>query len=300
MVTLYFIQFCLENRLSFGQYTYVFQRETILEKRSSRFHNMTVAQSGQLRMLRFDMYGVEGIIHIQKPNILLFDYMRLQLLCLLWYSTPERVLILGLGAGVFPRVLHHLSPSSTIDVVDVDMEVIDLARKYFHYSENQMIRTFVEDGRRFIERQMSNQYDVIIIDANTVNGHIPHDLRTIECLAEYIRILKRTGLLLANYPYEQESRYRETYSRALFKYVYRGKLPYNYILIGLNHDTTVYSLEELQIRARNLQAVKSIPEMSWLEEVKYIHGEKQDHWNRSATIFTDKFYENFIGDSEQN
>ncbi len=46
--------FHIDNKTSFGEYNYVFSRETILERRSSRFHNITVAQSGSLRMLRFD------------------------------------------------------------------------------------------------------------------------------------------------------------------------------------------------------------------------------------------------------
>jgi spermidine synthase len=38
--------------------------------------------------------------------------------------------------------------------------------------ENNSTRVFIEDGRHFIERQPSNQYDMIVIDAFTVNGHI--------------------------------------------------------------------------------------------------------------------------------
>ncbi|UJR33288.1 hypothetical protein I4U23_020739 [Adineta vaga] len=288
------------NRISFGQYTYVFGRETILERRTSRFHNITIAQSGSLRMLRFDMYGVESIIHVEKPYVILADYIRLQLLCLLWNLEPERILIVGLGAGVLPRVFHYLSPSTIIDIVDIDAEVIDVARKYFDFIENNMTRVYTEDGRHFIERQTSNQYDMIIIDANTVNGHIPHVLRTLECLGEYLRILKSNGLILVNYPYEQESRYRETYSRASFKYIYRGELPNNYVLIGLNEDAKVFILDELRIRAGALQHSRPLPEMNWIEEVKYIHNGNEDQWNRSATIFTDKFHEEFIGTSEKN
>ncbi|CAF0898491.1 unnamed protein product [Adineta steineri] len=277
--------------MNFGQYDYRFGIETILERRSSRFYNITIAQSGSLRMIRFDMLGFEGVIHLKNSSIVLFDYMHLQLLCLLWNSTPERILIIGLGAGILPKIFHYLSPRTLIHIVEIDFEVINLARKYFDFKENNMIRIFAEDGRYFIERQPSNQYDVIIIDAFTANGRIPHALRTIECLKEYLRILKSTGLVVANFLYEQESRYRETYSRAHFKHIYRGITPGNYILIGLNKEANIFNQTELQIRAEFLQQNKSLPNMNWIEEVKYIRNGNDNKWNISAAIFTDKVHE---------
>lgn len=276
------------ERLTFGRYNYVFARETILESRTSDFHNITVAQSGALRMLRFDMLGVEGIIHLDEPQLVLFDYMRLQLLCLVWNASPERVLVIGLGAGVLPRIIHYLSPSTHVDVVELDAEVIALARKYFLFEEDNTTRVFVTDGRRFLERQRSNHYDAILIDANTAYGRIPHDLRTIECLAEYLRVLKQTGVLLANYPFENESRYRETYARARFKHVYRGTLPENYVLIGLHADAKVFDRNELRIRARVLQHSRALPEVNWAEEVANVRNANEHPWNRSAVIFTDQ------------
>jgi spermidine synthase len=294
------IEFLLDNRIRFGQYNYVFGREKILERRSSRFHNITVAQSGLLRMLRFDMLGIEGIIHLENPYIVLFNYMRLQLLCLLWKSDPEHILIIGHGAGILPRIFQYLSPNTLIDVVEIDSEVVDLARKYFDFKENNLIRVFIEDGRHFIERQSSNQYDVIIIDAFTVNGRIPYALRTLECLREYLRILKSTGLVLANLPYEQKSRYRETYARALFKHIYRGIRQNNYILIGLNEKAKVFYQDELQLRAGALQHSKPLPDMNWIEESKYLRYGNDDKWNISATIFTDKIHEDGLDLAERN
>ena len=62
------VRFSLGDRISFGHYNYFFAIETILESRTSRFHNITVAQAGSLRMLRFDMLGVEGVIHLAEAT----------------------------------------------------------------------------------------------------------------------------------------------------------------------------------------------------------------------------------------
>ena len=258
-----------------------------------------MAQSGSLRMLRFDMTGFEGVIHLENPHLVLFDYMRLQLLCLLWNFEPERILVIGLGVGILPKIFHYLSPNTMIDVVEIDPVVIDLARKYFDFHENNFIRVYIEDGRHFLERQQSNQYDVIMVDVFTVNGRIPHALRTLECLGEYLRILKSTGLVVANFLYEQESRYRQTYARALFKHIYRGAAKGNYVLIGLKKDAKVHDRTSLQLRARTLQQSKPLPDMNWMEESNYLYNGNDDRWNMSATIFTDQLYEDFLGVSEK-
>jgi spermidine synthase len=251
-------------------------------------------------MLRFNKLGIEGVIHLENPYIILFDYMRLQLLSLLWNPYPERILIIGLGTGILPKIIHYLSPKTLIDIVEIDSVVVDLARKYFHFNENNLIRIEIEDGRYFIERQRSNQYDIIIIDVFTVNSRIPHALRTLECLGEYLRILKSTGLVVTNFLYEQESRYRQTYAHALFKYIYRGITKDNYILIGLNKQAKIFNQNLLELKARALQQTKPLSNMNWIEQIKYIHNGNDDKWNISATFFTDKIYEDFLGVSERN
>jgi hypothetical protein len=244
-------------------------------------------------MLRVDLYNIEGVIHLENPHVILLDYMRLQLLCLFWNPEPERILIIGFGAGILPKAFHHLSPNALIDIVDIDLEIVDLAEKYFYFEEHSFIRIYIEDGRHFIDRQGSNQYDVIIIDVFVINGRFPHTLRTLECLRKYLHLLKSTGLVLANFPYEQESRLRQTYAQAFFKHIYRGISKNSYILIGLNKDAKIFDRSALRLRAASLQQSKSLPDMNWIDEIKYIRDGNDDKWDRSATIFTDKIYEDF-------
>ena len=251
-------------------------------------------------MLRFDMAGIEGVIHLKNAHLVLFDYMRLQLLGLLWNTEPDRILVIGLGAGILPKIFHYLSPNTMIDVVEIDPIVSELARKYFYFEENEHIRVFIEDGRNFLERQRSNQYDLIVIDVFTINGRIPHALRTLECLGEYLRLLKPAGLVLANFLYEQESRYRQTYARALFKHIYRAVAKYNYILIGLNKETKILDPISLQVRAKILQQSRPLPDMNWMEEITYLRDGNDEQWNRSASIFTDQVYEEVVGPFERN
>ena len=294
-VFLFSIEFRLGNRTTFRQYSYAFSRETVLERRSSQFHDIEVAESGPLRMLRFDTRDVQGVVHLQNPYIVLLDYMRLHLLCLLWHPEPERVLIIGLGAGILPQIIHFLSPKTNIDVVEIDAEVIDFARKYFDFTENKSIRLHFGDGRRFVERERSSQYDIIIVDVFNVRSRIPHTLRTVECFGEYLRILKSDGLISANFLHEQENRYRQTYARVLVKHTYRGMTKENNVLIGLNKAARIFNQTTLKLRASGLQHSKPLPEMNWVDELQHIHHENGDRWDASAPVFTDQISEGFPG-----
>ena len=239
-------------------------------------------------MLRFDTLGAEGLMLVENPLIVLFGYMRLQLLCLLWSSKPDRVLVLGLGAGILPRILHYLSATTLIDVVEIDATVVDVARQYFYFNKNSHTRVYNEDGRDFIARQLSNHYDTVLVDVFTVNGRIPHRLRTLECLQEYLRILKDDGVLAANFLRADESRYRQTYERAAFKHLYRGAVEDNFVLIGLNKQARLWTRNELQVRARVLQQNSALPAMDWVEESRNLQSSIDSQWDSSVRIFTDQ------------
>ena len=173
-----------------------------------------------------------------------------------------------------------------------------MAEKYFLFSQTTAIRVYIEDGRHFLERQSSNQYDVILADAFTVNGRIPHALRTIECLGEYRRILKSTGLLAANFLLEQEGRYRQTFARALFDHIYRVEVEYNYILFGLCKQAQVFNEKDFETRARILERSKPLPDFNWVQESQHFRNLSRGQWNASATIFTDAIHDDLHSTAE--
>ena len=59
-------------------------------------------------------------------------------------QTPN-ILLLGGGAFSYPKHLLHTHASATIEVVEIDRHVVDMARDYFYLSdlENDTIRTTV-------------------------------------------------------------------------------------------------------------------------------------------------------------
>ncbi|CAF1622164.1 unnamed protein product [Rotaria magnacalcarata] len=91
-------------------------------------------------MLRFDVSSIQGVVHIKNSYSILLDYIRLQLLCLLWKTEPERILIVGLGVGILQKIFNYLLPNTSIDIVEIDLEMMDEARQYFYFNENNYVR----------------------------------------------------------------------------------------------------------------------------------------------------------------
>lgn len=87
---------------------------------------------------------------------------------------PIHMLLLGSGAYSIPKyVLTHYD-SVSIDAVEIDPVVVELARTYFYVDEleetyasekNPRLRSFVCDGRDFINQCPDCAYELIINDA---------------------------------------------------------------------------------------------------------------------------------------
>jgi spermidine synthase len=117
-------------------------------------------------------------------------------------TVPEKMLIIGCGGGVGPRVFHQDYPQiERIDVVDIDGAAFDMARKYFGFPEpgaHPVIRAHVRDGRLFVREAPTGHYDYIILDAYSAGGRIPFHLITREFLAAVEDALAPGGVVVLN------------------------------------------------------------------------------------------------------
>ena len=81
-------------------------------------------------------------------------------------SKQPSVLILGLGGGALPSFIHHNYPEATIQVVDIDAQVIKIAKEFFRLDSS--IQTVEIDGLAFVEDAVGKStYDYIMIDIDS-------------------------------------------------------------------------------------------------------------------------------------
>jgi spermidine synthase len=173
-----------------------------IHQEKSLYQNIVVRETGQRRCLLFTVKRGDRnqtCFDLKNPKKLVFPYVRMTLGGLLLNSSPKDVLVIGLGGGSIPITLSELYPQARIDVVEIDVAVLRVAKQYFDFNETEKIKVHISDARVFIKRAgiKKQKYDLIILDAFT-GDYIPEHLMTVEFLQESKRLLKNDGTLVAN------------------------------------------------------------------------------------------------------
>ena len=107
-----------------------------------------------------------GYISLKQPKHIQQDYFQMILGALLLEPEPKRILLLGLGIGVLPRTFNEIFPASHIDVVEIDPNVLEVARKFFFFHTSENLHVHIDDGFNFVMQLPDNaSYDMIVLDA---------------------------------------------------------------------------------------------------------------------------------------
>jgi spermidine synthase len=173
--------------------------QTVLHERVSPYRTIIVTEVGRgLRTLLFERGGArQSVVRPGDPDHIELPYARTALVGLALCEELRRVLIVGLGGGTLPGFIHRHYPRAAIDVVDIDAEVVAVAKQLFGFREDERMRVHIADGRRFIEAVRQPVYDLIILDAFGTDS-IPAHLSTHEFLRSVRGAVLPQGLVVAN------------------------------------------------------------------------------------------------------
>lgn len=241
-----------------------------------------------IRNNRRDM--AQGGVSMQHPDRLLFPYTQLMFIGLAFLDRqPQDALFVGVGAGSMPRYMSRYYPAVSIDAVEIDPDILDVARKWFWYKETPSIKTHVSDGRTFVKRTQK-RYDIIFLDAYQ-SDYIPFHLTTAEYLKEVKAKLKDGGVVVSNILAEDYNKFFDsmlvTY-RKVFPQVYVFKMKYsiNYVFVA-TADRTLVDRNHLIASAQRLQQQKNFDFNLYSHSVWYGHA--NDYVYESAEVLTDDF-----------
>lgn len=170
----------------------------VIYEGDSEFNHLLVEEDGRgVRSLFFERGGAtQSAIRLGRPLDLQLAYSKSAMVALGLVPEPRRILIVGLGGGAMPMFLRALYPGALIEVVDIDPKVLEVARRYFGFREDEKLKAVVADGRAYLEAAEPG-YDLIFLDAYG-RSQIPRHLATVEFLAAVLKKLGPRGAVVGN------------------------------------------------------------------------------------------------------
>lgn len=169
--------------------------ETVLFRTDTQYHRITVTEDAEARHLRFDR-SHQSAIEIADPYVSRIRYPDYMHLAVALHPEPERVLVLGLGGGAITKRFWRDYPGVSVDSVEIDPVVVDVARRYFWLPEDERMRIFTEDARRYVQRT-GETYDIVVVDAYTSDS-LPFHLTTGEFFSELKAVMAPDGVVAYN------------------------------------------------------------------------------------------------------
>jgi spermidine synthase len=191
-------------------------RAVVLAERESPYQYLTVRDdtgsgdaANTIRMLTinegvFTYHSVEVLGRVLTNHMYYDDYALLPLLLDVPKGGELRAAVVGLACGVTPHQWRHFWGDAYdlhVDGAEIDPEVLDLGRKYFHLpsADENWLRALAVDGRRMLDAAPPGAtYHMIVVDAFSQEMYIPFHLGTREFFELCRRRLAPGGVFAMN------------------------------------------------------------------------------------------------------
>ena len=171
----------------------------VLESRESQYNDILVTRRGELVTLAFHHQARaynESTVNLRDPLQLIAPYTRAMTAAMFYAENLRSILDIGFGAGRTAAYVHAFVPEARVTSVELDPDVIDLARRYFRIPADERFRVVARDGRMFLA-ETPDRFDVIMIDAYR-GPFVPFHLLTREFYALAASRLEPGGVIVQN------------------------------------------------------------------------------------------------------
>lgn len=174
------------------------ERPRVLVDAEGAYGRVRVVEDAGLRTLYTGAGRArQSVIRPGDPLHLALPYTRVAAIGLALVDPDARILYVGLGGGAMPMHAHRVLPRASIDVVELDPLIIDVAQRVFGFAPDSLLRVHAGDGRAFIEAAAPATWDMIVLDAFS-DDEIPYTLATRGFLVAVRSRLRPGGIVLSN------------------------------------------------------------------------------------------------------
>jgi len=157
-----------------------------------------IVEEDGVRVLQIGGRAIQSAMRLSAPDAIELDYVRAMMAFLLFRPEPRDVLMVGLGGGSMARFVHAGMPETRIVVAEIDPGVVTVARRYFHFpEEDERLAVVVGDGAEIVPERPAS-CDVLVVDG-FVDGRVPADLCTQAFYRSAFAALRPKGVMVANF-----------------------------------------------------------------------------------------------------
>lgn len=145
-----------------------------------------------------NMLILDGIVMCTEKDEYVYHEMigHVPMLC---HPNPRKVLVIGGGDGGTVRELIKHPELESVDLVEIDSNVIHACKLHFpelaQALDHPKVNIRIQDGIKFVEDAPSEHYDIVIVDSTDPVGP-GEGLFTAEFYQEVFRILNKDGLMI--------------------------------------------------------------------------------------------------------
>lgn len=168
----------------------------VLVSKDTPYSSLLVTEKENSRTMYIDGAS-HSRMDLNDPDKLVVHYTKSFHLAGLFNPNLEQVLFVGGGGFSGPKSFLSIYPDIAVDVVEIDSDVIDAARKFFFVSDDPRLGIINKDARVYLS-QTDKDYDAVILDA--YSGYtIPYHLTTVEFYDLLSKRLTGNGVVISNF-----------------------------------------------------------------------------------------------------
>lgn len=233
--------------------------DKVLFELESDFHTIKIVENEIGRFLHYADTYQAGFINTDfyKGNLPYINYF---LIPYLMNSKIENILLIGLGSGrivnQYESIFEHLK---TIDVVDLEENIVDIAKKYFDFKPSKKFNFILQDGLTYL-RNNKKKYDLIVVDVANNDGI---DLRFLsrEYFSSIKKSLKKNGIFVSNMCASPDFENEKNIFFKEFFPIYKDNFENNFVFKGDTSDNVYYksffNIDERVIDITNVVIISS-------------------------------------------
>lgn len=168
-----------------------------IHKSVAEDNTVEVTEVDGVRQLHLGSKTVQSGMRVCDPTELVFNYSRALMYFLLFRNNIKDLLMIGLGGASVTKYIHRYCPDINQTVVEINQQVIDVARSHFFMPDNdEKLNVLKGDGLHYMANNPLSQ-DCLMIDGFDSDG-IPDGFCTPDFFDLCYDVLKDNGVFLIN------------------------------------------------------------------------------------------------------